>query len=80
MLKLIKVDTKMLDHVTDQTLLSQVFESAGLAFGNLVKDGKANESVRLTLYSLYKQAKEGNADEFEKNKNRDPIKYAAWLQ
>ena len=46
-----------------------------------MKDGKANEQVALTLYSLFKQINSGNADEFQDNKtNTDPIKYAVWAQ
>ena len=46
-----------------------------------MKDGKANEQVAMTLYSLWKQYHEGNADEFEDNKQKtDAIKYAAWVQ
>ena len=34
----------------------------------------------MTLYSLYKQYKDGNADEFEKNKAATkPERYAVWL-
>ena len=34
-----------------------------------------------TLYSLYKQQHDGNADEFEKNKEKTkPERYAVWLQ
>ena len=46
-----------------------------------MKDGKANNQVALTLYSLYKQYNEGNADEFEDNKRKTkPERYAAWVQ
>ena len=72
----------MLDHVTDQTLLQNIFEQACITFGKLMKEGKVNDKqIQLTLYSLFKQANEGNADEFKKNKKKsDPINYAAWLQ
>lgn len=80
-LTVIKVDTKLIDHVTDTKLLENLFTLAGQAFDNIMKEGKANEQVAMTLYSLFKQNKDGDADEFEKNKqNTKPERYAVWLQ
>ena len=46
-----------------------------------MKEGKANNQVAMTLYSLFKQQKDGDADEFERNKqNTKPERYAVWLQ
>ena len=80
-MKVIQVDTKLLDHVSNEKLLSNLFLLAAQAFDNLKKDGKASSQVALTLYSLYKQYNEGNADEFEDNKKKTkPERYAAWIQ
>ena len=80
-MKVIQVDTKLLDHVSNEKLLSNLFLLAAQAFDNLMKDGKASNQVALTLYSLYKQYNEGNADEFEDNKKKTkPERYAAWIQ
>ena len=71
----------MLDHVTNEKLVSNAFMLASQAFDNLLRDGKASEQVALTLYALFKQINSGNADEFEDNKTKtDPAKYAVWLQ
>lgn len=80
-LKVLQVDTKAIDHVTNMKLLDPLFTLAGQAFDNIMKDGKANEQVALTLYSLFKQNKDGDADEFERNKvDTKPERYAVWLQ
>ncbi len=80
-LKVLQVDTKAIDHVTNMKLLDPLFILAGQAFDNIMKDGKANEQVALTLYSLFKQNKDGDADEFERNKiDTKPERYAVWLQ
>ena len=41
-LKVIQVDTKLLDHITNENLLNNLFLLAAQAFDNLMKDGKAN--------------------------------------
>ena len=51
------MDTKLLDHINKEALLDNLFLLAGQAYENILKDGKANEQVAMTLYSLYKQAK-----------------------
>ena len=53
-LKVLKVDTAPLDNIKNEKLLSNLFTLAGQAFDNIIKDGKANEQVALTLYSLFK--------------------------
>ena len=79
-IKVIQVETKLLDHIQNENLLNSLFLLAAQAFDNLMKEGKANNQVALTLYSLYKQKTEGNADEFEDNKLKTkPERYAAWI-
>ena len=80
-LVVLKVDSRLLDNVKNEQLITNLFLLSQQAFDNLIKDGKANEQVALTLYSLFKQQKDGNADEFEKNKTQTkPERYAVWLQ
>lgn len=67
--------------VDDERLLENMYQLAKQAFEGVMRDNKANEQVAATLYSLFKQAQEGNADEFDKNKlNTKPERYAVWLQ
>lgn len=40
--KVLQVDTKPLDHITDHKLLDSLFLLAQQAFDNIMKDGKAN--------------------------------------
>ena len=50
-------------------------ESFSKALGKNATDQQGS-----TAYSLYKQIKEGDADEFENNKtNTVPVKYNAWI-
>jgi len=37
------VDTKLLDHITNEQLLGNLFLLSQQAFDNIMKDGKANE-------------------------------------
>ncbi len=78
---MIRVDTKPLDHIVDTNLLDNLYLLAKQAFGNILNEGKAPDVVGATLYSLFKQIEEGDADEFAKNKeNTDPLKYGVWVQ
>lgn len=79
--KVIRVDTAPLDKITNEGLLNNLFMLAQQAFDSLMKDGKANNLQAATLYSLFKQHKDGDADEFEKNKQTTtPERYNVWLQ
>ena len=61
-------------------LIENLFLLAQQAFDNIMKEGKANNQVAMTLYSLFKQQKDGDADEFERNKQiTKPERYAVWL-
>ena len=80
-LTVIKVDSTPLDAVKDVRLIENLFLLAQQAFDNIMKEGKANNQVAMTLYSLFKQQKDGDADEFERNKQTTkPERYAVWLQ
>jgi len=77
----IHVDIAAFDKITDEKLVENLYLLAQQAFENIMRDKKANEQVAATLYSLFKQIRDGNADEFEKNKeNTKPERYAVWLQ
>ena len=78
--RVIQIDAKSLDK-TNETLIDEMFLVAANAFNKILQEGKANEQVAMTLYSLFKQQKEGDADEFANNKEKTkPERYAAWLQ
>ena len=70
-LTVIQVDTTLLDNIKDEQMLQQLFLLAQESYGNMMKEGKASHRVAATLYSLFKQAKMGDAEEFEKNKEKD---------
>ena len=76
---MIHVDPKALENTRD-SLIDEMFYMAATAFNKIMGEGKANEQVAMTLYSLFKQQKDGDADEFERNKETTkPERYAAWL-
>lgn len=54
-LRVVQVDTASLDHINcDKKLVHNLYLLAMQAFENIMKDGKANERVAMTLYSLFK--------------------------
>ena len=74
------MNSKPLDHITDTNLLDNLYMLSKNAFNNISNEGKAPDIVGATLYSLFKQAEEGDADEFAKNKEKTlPERYAVWL-
>ena len=91
-LKVIHVDTKPLDDVkVSERTLYDMYELAKQSFNKILnnmnsKDSSkgglvASEEQAATLYSLHKQFVEGDADEFNKNKEvTAKYKYAVWLQ
>ena len=82
-LEVIKVDTSMLKGIRDETLLNNLFIKACETFSKKLEanDPKVTHQIASTCYSLYKQIKEGDADEFDRNKaTTAPEKYHVWLQ
>ncbi len=76
----IKVDASALDKA-DETLIDDMFQIAAFNFGKLLNSGKASNQVAMTAYSLFKQQKDGDADEFDRNKEvTKPERYQAWDQ
>ena len=82
----VKVDTSKMDALFPSGkpashLLLNLFEMACQSFGGLTADQKVSQQVAATLYALFKQTKEGDADDFENNEKRAPgPKYGVWLQ
>ena len=68
-----------LKHIKDEILLKNLYEMAKMQFNNLLSDGKVTNQQAATLYSLFKQETMGDADEFEKNKQKtESDKYQVW--
>ena len=79
-MKVLTVDIKPLAHIKDEALIHGLFVKACEAFQRYLLGKKANHEHASTAYSLYKQIKEGDADEFEKNKTTcPPEKYNVWI-
>ena len=79
-MKVVEVDIEPLQHIKNEKLIYNLFLLAQQAFDNIMKDGKANHRQAATLYSLFKQYKDGDADEYERNKTTTkPERYSVWL-
>ena len=79
--KVLTVNTASLDWITDEDLIENLFALPGQSFESAAQDKKLPDEVSLTLYSLFKQIKQGDADEYAKNKQNTPVvKYNVWLQ
>ena len=73
-------NTSSLDKLSQRQLL-QLFDLAQDRIQLCIYRGKMDERTVLTLYSLYKQVKEWNADEMPNAENETPKeKYQMWLQ
>ena len=80
-IKVIKVNTAVLDRITDEDLINSLFAISDQAFKNAIHDNKLTDEVKLTCYSLFKQIKQGDADENHRTKHETPTnKYNIWLQ
>ena len=51
------------------------------SFGNAMSEKKLSHEIAATCYSLYKQATDGDADDFEENElQTTPERYQVWKQ
>jgi len=70
----LRPSTERLASVKDERLIRNLFQMACSVFAGSKLDAHSDEALfekqALTLYSLYKQCKEGDADEFESNRKR----------
>lgn len=67
-----------LEHIQDEKLIKQLFEMAGQSFKERSMDKRVTQEQTATMYSLFKQATLGDADEFPDNKSKP--NYALWKQ
>ena len=79
--KVLTLSTALLDNITDEKLIQNLFKIAMEAYEGAKLDKKEiPDDVSLTLKSLFKQIKEGDADETKRQKQKtDPDKYNIWL-
>ena len=69
-----------LDWIKDEVLIKNLFELAKQGFANAMADKKLTHEVASTCYSLYKQSHDGDADDFEENKEKtSEERYNVWL-
>ena len=78
-LQVLRPSTERLQNVQDERLIRNLFQMACSVFSGSKLDAHSDEALfekqAMTLYSLYKQCKEGDADEFDGNKKKtDPNK------
>ena len=74
------MNTALLDRVTDDQLITNLFQLSSQAFASAMQDKRLPDEVSLTCYSLFKQISMGDADESEKNRQSTPRdKYNVWL-
>ena len=57
----------MLDWIKDEVLIRNLMELAKQSFGNAMSEKKLSHEIAATCYSLYKQATDGDAEDFEEN-------------
>ena len=57
----------MLDWIKDEVLIRNLMALAKQSFGNAMSEKKLSHEIAATCYSLYKQATDGDADDFEEN-------------
>ena len=71
----------VLDPIKDTALLQNLYLLAQQTFGNALQDKQLTHEVASTVYSLYKQIEEGDADDFDGHKKKtQPERYNVWLQ
>jgi hypothetical protein len=79
-MKVLSFDIKPLSHIKNEALIHGLFVKACEEIQRYLWEKKLSERLASTAYSLYKQIKEGDADEFEKNKTTyAPEKYNMWI-
>jgi ankyrin repeat protein len=80
-IQVLSLEIKTLEPLKNETLVLGLFTKACDVFQKHLHGKKATVRQASTAYSLYKQIKEGDADEFANNKtNTAAEKYNVWLQ